>query len=74
MGLDKVLESGNPGIEFTYFGCMVGFSLFNCFEQGFGDTLQGIGVEVGAAVKDVSGRLGRDGVVGDCMPRWDGDR
>ena len=33
---------------------MVGFSLFDCFEQGLGNALQGVGVEVGAAVEDVS--------------------
>ena len=71
---DKVLESGDSSIEFPYFSHMVGFSLFDCFEQGFGDALQGVGVKVSATVEDVGGRSGRNGVVGDRVPRWDGDR
>ena len=39
MGFDKVLESVNSGIELAHFSCMVVFSLFNCFEQRFGDAL-----------------------------------
>ena len=74
MGLDEVFESVDPRIELAHFGCMVIFSLFDCFEQGLGNALQGVGVEVGATVKDISGRSGRDGVVGECVPRGDGDR
>ena len=55
VGLDKVLESVDPRVELSYFGCVVIFSLFDCFKQGFGDALQSVGVEVGAAVKDISG-------------------
>ena len=42
-------------VELTYFGHMVVLSLFNRFEQCLGDTLQSVGVEVSAAVEDVSG-------------------
>ena len=65
VGFDEVFEPIDPGVELAYFGCMVVFSLFNCFEQRLGDALQGVGVEVSAAVEDVSGRTGRDGVVGE---------
>ena len=74
MGFDEVLEPIDPTVEFPYFGDMVVFPLLDRFEQGLGDALQGVRVEVGAAVKDVSGRSGRDGVVGKCVPRGDGDR
>ena len=73
VGFDEVFKSIDPGIELSYFGHMVVLPLFDCFEQGFGDALQGVGVEVSAAVKDVSGRSGRDGVVGEGVPRRDGD-
>ena len=72
VGFDEVFESVDPGVELAYFGCMVVLSLFNCFEQGFGDSLQGVRVKIGAAVKDVGGRAGRDGVVSD-VSRWDGN-
>ena len=55
MGFDKVLESGDSGVELLDFGGVIGFPLFDCFEQGFGDALQGVGVEVGAAVQNISG-------------------
>ena len=55
MGLDKVFEPIDPGVELAYFSCMVVFPLFNCFEQRLGNALQGVGVEVSAAVEDVSG-------------------
>ena len=55
MGFDKILELGNSGVELSDLGDVIGFPLFNCFEQGFGDALQGVGVEVGAAVQNVSG-------------------
>ena len=58
VGFDKVFESIDSGIELSYFGHVVILPLFDCFEQGFSDSLQGIGVEVGAAVEDVSGRAG----------------
>ena len=58
VGLDEVFESVDPGVELPYFGRMVVFPLFDCFEQGFGDALQGVGVEVSATVEDVSGRSG----------------
>ena len=58
VGFDKVFESVDPGVELTYFGRMVVLSLFNCFEQGFGDSLQGVRVKIGATVKDVGGRAG----------------
>ena len=74
VSFDKVFQPVDPGIELSYFGPVVVLPLFDCFEQGFGDALQGIGVEVSAAVKDVSGRSGRDGVVGKSVPRGDGNR
>ena len=58
VSFDEVLELVDSGVELPYFGCVIIFSLFNCLEQGFGDPLQGIRVEVGAAVKDVSSRSG----------------
>ena len=54
MRFDEVFKSGDSSVELPYFGHMVGLSLFDRFEQCFGDTLQGIGVEIGAAVEDVS--------------------
>ena len=54
MGFDQVFEPVDPGVELSYFGGVIAFPLFNCFEQGFGDALQGVGVEIGAAVEDVS--------------------
>ena len=73
VGFDKVLKSVDPGVELTYFGCVNVLPLLDHFEQCFGDPLQGVRIEVSAAVEDVSGRSGRDGVVGDCMPRRDGN-
>ena len=54
VGFDEVLQSGNLSIELQHFGGMVGLSLFDGFEQHLGNALQGVGVEVGAAVQDVS--------------------
>ena len=54
VGLDEVLESINSCVELTYFGCVIVLSLFDCFEQRFGDALQGVRVEVGAAIENVS--------------------
>ena len=71
---DEIFESIDPTVELPYFGHMVVFPLFDRFEQRLGDALQGVGVKVSAAVKDVSSRSGRDGIVGKCMPRGDGDR
>ena len=73
MGLDEVLEPVDSGVELAYLSCVVVFPLFDRFEQRFGDPLQGVGVKVSAAVKDVSGRSGRDGVIGERVPRRDGD-
>ena len=74
MSFDEVFQPVDPGVELSYFGHVVVLSLFDCFEQSFGDALQGIGVEVSTAVKDVSGRSGQDGVVGKSVPRGDGNR
>ena len=74
VGLDEVFKSIDPRIELAYFGCVVILSLLDRFEQGFDNALQGVGVKVGTAVKDISGRSGRDGVVGECVPRGDGNR
>ena len=54
VGFDEVFKSVDPGIELSHLGSVVVLPLLNCFEQGFGNALQGIGVEVGAAVEDVS--------------------
>ena len=70
---DEIFESIDPTVEFPYFGHVVVFPLLDCFEQRLGDTLQGVRVKVGAAVKDVSGRSGRDGVVGEYVTRGNGD-
>ena len=74
VGFDQIFESVDPGVELSYFGGMIVFSLFNCFEQGFGDALQGVRVEIGAAVEDVSSRAGRDRVVGESMTGRNGNR
>ena len=74
VGLDEVFESVDSCVELAYFGCVVIFSLFDCFKQGLGDALQGVGVEVGTAVEDIGGRPGRDGIVGQRVPRGDRDR
>ena len=55
VGFDEVLKTIDLHIEPPYFGRVVVFSLFDCFKQCFGDALQGIRVEVSAAVEDVSG-------------------
>ena len=55
VSFDEVLKSGDPGIELSYLGHMVGFSLFDCFEQRLGNALEGVGVEVSAAIQDVGG-------------------
>ena len=54
VGSDKVFESVDSSVELAYFSCMVVLPLFDRFEQGLGDALQGVGVEVGAAVENVS--------------------
>ena len=74
VSFDEVLESVNSAIEFPYFGDVIVLPLLDRFEQCFGDSLQGVGVEVSATVKNVSGRSGRDGVVGEGVSRRDGDR
>ena len=74
MGFDEVFKSVDSSVELAYFSCMVVLSLFNRFEQRLGDALQGVGVEISAAVKDVSGRAGRDGVVGEGVSGGDRDR
>ena len=54
VGFDEVFESIDPTVELSYLGHVIVFSLFDCFEQRFGDALQGVGVEIGAAVEDIS--------------------
>ena len=54
VGLDEVFKSIDPRIERAYLGRVVVLSLFDCFEQRFGDALQGVRVEVSAAVEDIS--------------------
>ena len=71
VGLDEVFESVDSGVELAYLGCVIVFSLFNCFEQRLGDALQGVGVEIGAAIEDVSGRAGRNGVISEGVSGWD---
>ena len=58
VGFDQILKSVDPGVELSYLGDVVILSLFNGFEEGLGDSLQGVGVEVSAAVEDVSGGAG----------------
>ena len=55
VSLNEVFEPVDPTIELSYLGHVVVLSLLDRFEQRFGDALQGVGVKVGAAVKDVSG-------------------
>ena len=55
VSLDEILEPIDPTVKLPYFGHVIVFSLLNCFEQRFGNALQGIGIEVGAAIKNVSG-------------------
>ena len=74
VGFNEVFKLVDPSIELAYFGCMVVLSLFNCFEQRLGNALQGVGVEISAAVEDVSGRAGRDGVIGEGVSRGDQNR
>ena len=54
MGFDEIFESIDSSVELAHFGHVIVFSLLDCFEQRFGDALQGVGVEVGAAIEDVS--------------------
>ena len=54
VSLDKVFKSIDPTVELSHFGHVVVLTLLDCFEQGLGDALQGVGVEVGAAVENVS--------------------
>ena len=54
VSFDQVFELVDSGVEFSYFSGMVVLPLFNSFEQGFGDALQSVGAEIGAAVEDVS--------------------
>ena len=55
VSLNEIFEPVDPTIEFSYLGHVVVFSLFDRLEQRLGDALQGVGVEVSAAVEDVSG-------------------
>ena len=58
VSFDEILQSVDPGVELSNFGNVVVLPLFNSFEESLGDSLQGVGVEVGAAVEDVSGGSG----------------
>ena len=55
MCFDEVFESIDSGVELSYFSRVIVLSLFDRLEQCFGDPLQGVGVKIGAAVKDVGG-------------------
>ena len=55
VSLDEVFESVDPTVELLYFSHVVVLSLLDCFEQRLGDALQSVGVEIGAAVKNVGG-------------------
>ena len=72
--LEEVLEPVDPAIKLLHLGLMVGLALFDGFEQRLGDALEGVGVKVGAHVEYVSGRAGRDGVIGGGVSRRDRDR
>ena len=74
VGFDEIFKSVNSSVELVYFSRVVVLPLFDRFEQCLSDPLQSVGVEVSAAVENVSGGLGRDGVVGDGMSGWDRDR
>ena len=58
VSFDEIFQSVDPGVELPDFGDVVILSLLNSFEEGLGDSLQGVGVEVSAAVEDVSGGSG----------------
>ena len=53
MVLKEVLESINPTVELLHLSLVIVFSLFEGFEQRFGDALEGVGVEVGTHVENV---------------------
>ena len=55
MGSDEIFESVDSSVELMYFSCVIVFPLFDCFKQCLGNPLQGIGIEIGTAVEDVSG-------------------
>ena len=74
VGFDEVFKSIDSSVELTHFGRMIVFSLFDHFKQRFGDALQGVGVEIGAAVENVSSRSGQDRVVGEGVSGRDRDR
>ena len=54
VGFDEILEPIDSSVELAHFGHVIVFSLLDCFKQRFGDALQGVGIEVSAAVEDVS--------------------
>ena len=54
VSLNEVFESVDPTVEFPYLGHVVVLPLFDSLEQRLGDALQSVGVEVCAAVEDVS--------------------
>ena len=56
--LDEVLESIDPTVELLYLGLVIVLSLLDRLEQCPGDALQGVGVEVGTHVENVSCRSG----------------
>ena len=74
VGFDEVFKSIDSTVELSYLGHVVVFSLFDRFKQCFGDALQGVGVEIGATVENVSSRSGQDRVVGEGVSGWDRDR
>ena len=74
MLLDEVLKAIDPTVELSYLDLVIVLSLLDRFEQRPSDALQGVGVEVGTHVENVSCRSGRDGVVGEGVSRWDRDR
>ena len=52
--LDQVFKSVDPTVELLYLDPVVILSLLESFEQRPGDALQGVGVEVGTHVENVS--------------------
>ena len=54
VGFDEVFQLGDSSIELQYLGSVVGLPLFDGSEQHLGNALQGVGVEIGATVQDVS--------------------
>ena len=58
VSFDEIFQSVDPGVELPDFGGVAILLLFDGSEEGLGDSLQGVGVKVSAAVEDVSSGSG----------------